>query len=112
MAKRKEFYMENAGAISAGAVHYPFTESGAPTEEDRRNDFPLLNFKIENKSGVEIELLLDPVGTTATQKFIIPNGQTLSSLPAENFKFFQIAIINNGVIDADATKIKTSVRNY
>jgi len=104
--------MENAGAISAGALYYPFNESGAPTEEEIRNDFPLLNFKIENKSGVEVELLLDPVGNTSKKRFIIPNGTTLTSLPEENFKFYQIAIINNGAIDADATKIKTSVRNY
>ena len=109
---RKEFYMENSGAITAGSLYYPFAESGAPNDEDRRNDFPLLNFKVENKSGVELELLIDPVCGTSVLKFTIPNGTTLSSLPQEEFKFFNMAIINKGAIDADATKVKTSVRNY
>ena len=110
--RKKEWFMTNAVAITAGAQGFPLAETGAPTDMDIREDFPLRNFKVENKSGVGITLLLDPVGPTSKIKFTIPNGQTLTSDPNDNFTFSSIAIINNGAIDIAIGEITSNVRNY
>ena len=112
ISRKKEWYMTNAAAVAAGAQSFPLAETGAPTDIDIREDFPLRNFKVENKSGVTISLLLDPVGSTSKIKFTIPNGQTLTSDSNDNFTFSSIAIINNGVVDVGIGELTFNVRNY
>ena len=112
VSRKKEWYMTNAVPITAGAQGFPLAETGAPTDIDIREDFPLRNFKVENKSGVSITLLLDNVGATSKMKFTIPNGQTLTSDPNDNFTFSSLAVINDGGIDIAIGNITTNVRNY
>ena len=112
VSRKKEWYMTNAAAIAAGAQSFPLAETDAPTDIDIREDFPLRNFKVENKSGVSITLLLDPVGATSKIKFTIPNGQTLTSDPNDNFTFSSIAMINESGVEIAIGDITTNVRNY
>jgi len=112
VSRKKEWYMTNAAAIVAGAQGFPLAETGGPTDIDIREDFPLRNFKVENKSGVSITLLLDPVGASAKIKFTIPSGQTLTSDPNDNFTFSSISIINDGAIDVAIGELTYNVRNY
>jgi len=112
VSRKKEWFMTNAAAITAGAQGFPFAETGAPTDIDIREDFPLRNFKVENKSGVSITLLLDPVGATSKIKFTIPNGQTLTSDPNDNFTFSSLSVINDGAIDLPIGELTVIVRNY
>ena len=112
VSRHKEWYVSNAVAIAAAAQSFPLAETGGPTDLDRREDFPLKNFKVENKSGVAITLLLDPVGPDSTLKFTIPNGQTLTSETQDNFKFSNMAIINNGAIEMAIGTLTVNMRNY
>ena len=54
VSRKKEWYMTNAAAIAAGAQGFPLAETGAPTDIDLREDFPLRNFKVENKAGYQL----------------------------------------------------------
>lgn len=110
--RRKEYNMVNSAAISASAQFFPFTQSGAPSELDKRENFPLKNFKVENKSGVPVTFLLDPIGNDSQLKFTVPNGQTLQSQPEDDFKFYNVAIINEGAIDVAIGDLLVAVRNY
>ena len=112
VSRKKEWYMTNAAAIVAGAQSFPLAETGAPTDMDIRGCFPLRNFKVENKSGVSITLILDNVGATGKIKFTIPNGQTLTSDPNDNFTFSSLAVINDGAIDLPIGNLTVNVRNY
>jgi len=112
VSRKKEWYMTNAAAIAAGAQSFPLAETGAPTDIDIREDFPLRNFKVENKSAVSITLILDNVGATGKIKFTIPNGQTLTSDPNDNFTFSSLAVINNGAVDLPIGELTVNVRNY
>jgi hypothetical protein len=67
---------------------------------------------VENKSGVSVSLLIDPVGTTAKLKYTIPNGQTISSDPNDNFSFYSIGLVNEGLVDVAISDITINVRNY
>lgn len=110
--RRKEFYVTNASAISSGTLDYPLSYSGGPSDLDRRENFPLKNFKVENKSGVPITVLLDPIGAASNIKWTVPDGQTLASEPKDDFTFFNIAIINDGGIDIEIGELNVNVRNY
>ena len=112
VSRKKEWYMTNAAAIAAGAQSFPLAETGAPTDIDIREDFPLRNFKVENKSGVVLTLILNNVGAEGKIKFTIPNGQTLTSDPNDNFTFSSLAVINNGAIDVAIGALTVNVRNY
>jgi len=112
VSRKKEWYMINAAAIAAGAQSFPLAETGAPSDIDIREDFPLKNFKVENKSGVAISVLLDPVGATSKMNFTVPNAMTLASDPNDNFTFSNLAIINNGAIEIAIGNVTVNVRNY
>ena len=112
VSRHKEWYVSNAAAIAAAAQSFPLAETGGPTDLDRREDFPLKNFKVENKSGASITLILDPIGATGNLKFTIPNGQTLTSDPNDNFSFSNLAIINDGAIEIAIGELNVNVRNY
>ena len=112
VSRKKEWYMTNAAAIAAGAQSFPLAETGAPSDIDIREDFPLRNFKVENKSGVIYTLILDPVGATGKKKFTIPNGQTLTSHPDDNFTFSNLTVINEGGVEAAIGELTVNVRNY
>ena len=112
VSRKKEWYMTNAAAIAAGAQSFPLAETGAPTDIDIREDFPLRNFKVENKSGVNITLILNPVGATGKIKFTIPNAMTLASDPNDNFTFSSLAVINNGALEVAIGDLTVNVRNY
>jgi hypothetical protein len=110
--RRKEFYMKNAAAVSAGDLSFPFAETGGPSDLDRRQNFPLRSFKVENKSGVPITFMLDPIGLSSDISFTIPDGKTLISDVEDDFKFSNVAFSNDGSIDINAEEIIVSVRNY
>ena len=112
VSRKKEWYMTNATDIVAGAQGFPLAETGAPTDIDIREDFPLRNFKVENKSGVNITLILNPVGATGKIKFTIPNAMTLTSDPNDNFTFSSLAVINDGALEVAIGDLTVNVRNY
>jgi len=110
--RRKEFTTVNTGNITAGSQFFPLTEDGSPSDLERREDYPLKNFKVENLSTVQITVLLDPIGLSSPKTFIVPNGTTVSSLVEEDFIFYNISVINDGTTTIPLSKIRTTVRNY
>jgi len=111
--RRHEWTAKNAAAIAPGILHYPLAEPLANVDDlGRRDDFPLKNFRVENKSGVDVTLIIDPVGGDGGLKFIVPDGQTITSDPNDNFTFHNLLIRNDGVIDILINNIITNVRNY
>lgn len=110
--RRQEWFVTNVAAVTTGVLLYPLAETGGPNDLDRRDNFPLKNFKVENQSGVILTVLLDSVGVTANQRFTVPSGQTLASDTDDDFTFYNITILNEGVIDAPIGSIDVNVRNY
>jgi len=112
ITNKKNWKFSNSAAIAISAYWYPFSETGAPTDLERSQYFPLKSFVIENKSAQEITVILDPIAGTSSKEFNIPNGKTLSLENKDDLYFHQLAIKNIGLIEIAISEIKVSVRNY
>ena len=111
--RRHEWTAKNSAVITPTSLHYPLAESLANVDDlGRRDDFPLKNFRVENKSGVNITLIIDPIGGDGELKFIIPDGQTIASNPNDDFTFHNLLVKNDGLLDIPINNIITNVRNY
>lgn len=111
--EKKEYSMSNAAAVAAGVIWYPFAEAtGAPSDKDVEDNFPLRAAVFENKSGETYTLVLNPVAGSSAKSWTVPNGNTFMLESREDINFYQISCTNNGALETAIGELKVQVRNY
>jgi len=104
--------MTNSVTIASGGVWYPFSESGAPTQNEQDAYFPLRTYVLNNKSGEEYEIILDSPISEPKLSFIVPNGNSNVLKEEENINYNTIVLKNNGSLTTAANELTLVVRNY
>jgi hypothetical protein len=113
MKPKRQYRMSNASTVAATATWYCMGESSAPSENDRRDYFPLKSLTFENLSGEAYDLILDPVSAVSgAHTFRVADGQTLTIEATEGITFYNVIAINQGSLTTAANELNLLTRNY
>lgn len=110
--ERREWRMTNAAAIAAGARWYPFAESGAPTDKEYEEQFPLRSYSLDNTSDNSTTLVLDPAPLSSGKQWDVAANKSRESDVVDRLTFHSMHVVNNGVDQIAIGELKAVVRNY
>jgi len=109
---KREWSMTNAGAVTAGDYWYPLSETGAPTDRDLDEHTPFRALTMENQSGEEMIIFLDPHPISSAKSWRVADGTALTIESDENISFHNVIVKSEGAVDTPASELKLFMRNY
>lgn len=101
----------NSQEITTGSLWFPFSEIEI-TDKQYDNNLPFRNYSFENGSDNETDIILNPAPINSAMRWTVPASKTRETEANDNLKFYNVAIVNNGVDSIGIGELEIQLRNY